>query len=108
MLLPKARRDKCVMCAGLQEIETGCPELRIINFNGCMTLFRLALGQQPQLDRVEASGCKALRNVISNSSVLSSCYLQACPRLTVSRHIFVSPYFMTDGRWQASAAWSID
>lgn len=49
-----------------------------------MTLFRLALEQQPQLDRVEASGCKALRNVISNSSVLSSCYLQACPRLAVN------------------------
>ncbi len=79
---------------GLPEIETGCPELRSINLNGCMTLFRLALEQQPQLDRVEASGCKALRIVISNSSVLGSCYLQACPRLAVSLSTLPSPYLM--------------
>ena len=59
-----------------------------------MTLFRLALEQQPHLDRVEASGCKALRNVISNSSVLSSCYLQACPRLAVSLYTLLNPFLM--------------
>ena len=83
------------MRAGIQEIETGCPELRTINLNGCVTLVRLALEHQPQLGRMEASGCKALRNVISSSSMLSSCYLQACPRLVVRCHIFLIPYLMT-------------
>ena len=80
--------------AGVQEIEAGCPELRSMNLNGCMTLFRLALEHQPRLERVEASGCKGLRNVISNSSTLGSCYLQACPRLAVRHQGLLSSHMM--------------
>ena len=70
--------------AGIPEVEAGCPELRSINVNGCVTLFRLALEQQPLLERMEASGCKALRHAASSSNVLKSCFLQSCPRLVVS------------------------
>lgn len=71
------------MHAGLPEIEAGCPELQSVNTNGCVTAFRLVLEQQPLLERLEASGCKALRNVVSSSSGLQICYLQSCPRLAV-------------------------
>ena len=70
--------------AGIPEVEAGCPGLQSINVNGCVTLFRLALEQQPLLERMEASGCKALRHAVSSSSVLRACFLQSCPRLVVS------------------------
>lgn len=65
-------------------MEAGCPGLQSINVNGCVTLFRLALEQQPLLERMEASGCKALRHGASSSNVLRACFLQSCPRLVVS------------------------
>ena len=70
--------------AGIPEVEAGCQGLQSINVNGCVTLFRLALEQQPLLERMEASGCKALRHAASSSSVLRACFLQSCPRLVVS------------------------
>ena len=57
-------------------------------------MFRLALEQQPQLERLEASGCKGLRNVISNSTTLRSCYLQSCPRLAVRRRYPLTSYLV--------------
>ena len=74
--------------AGIPEVEAGCLELQSINMNGCVTLFRLALEQQPVLERMEASGCKALRHAASSSSVLRACFLQSCPRLVV-KHLHV-------------------
>ena len=74
--------------AGVPEVEAGCPELHSANMHGCVALFRLALEQQPALERLEAGGCKALRNVVSSSSVLEWCYLQSCPRLAVNLQHF--------------------
>ena len=94
-----------VLRAGLQEIETACLGLQSVNLNGCVTIFRVALEQQPQLERLEASGCKGMRNVISNSSLLRSCFLQSCPRLAVRPQTFLSSELLAFCRvWQPASA----